>query len=181
VINLRQEKKNIKYKTTARPRTRRLSKARREPLEIDLRPALWYKKAMYRTRIFYQDTDAGGVVYFANYLTFFEKSWFEFLASIGIHLADWEARDTFLMVKTAVLNLKGKVRYGDSIHVITSVTAVKNASFMLFHRVLCGEETTTEGETEMVCVDGTGKPRRLPSEFRDRLLGHLEEKAARRP
>jgi acyl-CoA thioester hydrolase len=136
---------------------------------------------MYRTRIFYQDTDAGGVVYFANYLKFFEKSWFEFLTSIGISLPDWEARDTFLMVKTATLNLKAKVRYGDDIHVITSVAVVKNASFVLFHRILSGEETTTEGETEMVCVAGTGRPRRLPAEFRDRLLAYLEEKAARRP
>jgi acyl-CoA thioester hydrolase len=129
---------------------------------------------VYRTRIFYQDTDAGGVVYFANYLRFFEKSWFEFLASIGIPLPEWEARDTFLMVKTVLLDLKGRLAYGDSIQVVTSIKAVKNASFVLLHRIYHEEHLTTAGETEMVCVDGTGKLKRFPAEFHDRLLAHIK-------
>jgi acyl-CoA thioester hydrolase len=136
---------------------------------------------VYETRIFYQDTDAGGVVYFANYLRFFEKSWFEFLASIGIPLPYWETRDTFLMVKTVLLDLKGRLAYGDYIHVVTSIKAVKKASFVLLHKIYRGEDLTTTGETEMVCVDGTGRLRRLPAELHEPLLAYVKQWAAERP
>ena len=124
---------------------------------------------MYKTRIYYQDTDAGGVVYFANYLRFFEKSWFEHLLGLGISLPDWERAGTFLMVKEARLDLKEKVHYGDEIEVRTSVAGVKNAQFSMHHEVFKEGRVVTEGETLMVCVDGSGKLKRIPPEFKKRL------------
>ncbi|MGD0230604.1 MAG: thioesterase family protein [Syntrophorhabdales bacterium] len=124
---------------------------------------------MVRTRIYYQDTDAGGVVYFANYLKLFEKSWFEHLLSLGISLPDWEKEGAFLMVKTVHLDLREKLRYGDEVEVRSSVTTVKNAQFLMRHGVLKEGRVVAEGETVMVCVDQSGKPRRLPAEFRRRL------------
>lgn len=125
---------------------------------------------MFRTRVYYQDTDAGGVVYFANYLKLFEKSWFEYLSSIGILLPEWERRGTFLLVKKVLLDLLDKSRYGDELEVHTSVSDVRNAQFTLAHAVVRDQKTITRGETLMVCVDTTGKPRRIPDEFKRRLL-----------
>ena len=124
---------------------------------------------MYKTRIYYQDTDAGGVVYFGNYLRFFEKSWFEHLLSLGISLPDWERAGTFLMVKSVRLDLKEKLHYGDEINVCTSVVGMKNAQFSMRHDVLKEGRIVVEGETLMVCVDGSGKLRRIPAEFKKRL------------
>src|SRR5208283_2797415 len=124
---------------------------------------------MYRTRIYYQDTDAGGVVYFGNYLRFFEKSWFEHLLSLGISLRDWEKTGTFVMVKEARLDLKERLHYADEIEVRTSVVAMKNAQFSMRHHVLKEGRVVAEGETLMVCVDGSGKLKRLPAEFKRRL------------
>ena len=125
---------------------------------------------MFRTRIYYQDTDAGGVVYFANYLKLFEKSWFEYLLSIGILLPEWEKRGTFLLVKKVLLDLLGKSRYGDELEAHTSVSNVKNAQFTFHHIVLKDGKVVTRGETLMVCVDATGKPKRIPDDFKRRLL-----------
>ena len=131
---------------------------------------------MYETRVYYQDTDAGGVVYFANYLKFVEKSWFEYLMSIGISLPEWEkADDTYIMVKTVLLDLIDKVRYGDMIRVLTSVKEVKNSSFILAHTISKEGRTVTKVETKMVCVDGRGKLKRMPEPFREMLARNVTE------
>ncbi len=124
---------------------------------------------MFRTRVYYQDTDAGGVVYFANYLKLFEKSWFEYLASIGILLTDWETKGTFVLVKKALLDLLDKSQYGDELEVHTSVSDIKNAQFTLTHAIEKNGKIVTRGETLMVCVDSRGKPKRMPDDFKQRL------------
>ncbi|HEY3276020.1 MAG TPA: thioesterase family protein [Syntrophorhabdaceae bacterium] len=124
---------------------------------------------MYSTKIYYQDTDAGGVVYYGNYLRFFEKSWFEHLLSIGISLPEWEKVDVYVMVKTAFLDLREKLGYADMIQVTSTVKEIKNSYFILSHEIMKEERITTKGETKMVCVDRTGKPRRIPEPFRERL------------
>ncbi len=131
---------------------------------------------MYATRIYYQDTDAGGVVYFANYLKLFEKSWFEYLVSLGISLPDWEKAGTYVLIKNAFLDLIERLHYGDTIQVETTVQEVKNAYFILTHKVIKNGKTTTRGETKMVCVDGNGKPKRIPEDFKGRLLSQLLNK-----
>ena len=130
---------------------------------------------MYRTRIYYQDTDAGGVVYFANYLKLFEKSWFEYLISIGISLPEWEKSDTYIIIRNASLDLIEKLKYGDIIQVNTSLKEVRNAYFIMSHSVSKDGKVTTKGETRMACINGQGRPKRMPEEFRGRLLSHLNE------
>ncbi len=128
---------------------------------------------MYTTRVYYQDTDAGGVVYFANYLKFVEKSWFEYLMSIGISLPEWEKSDTYMMVKNVLLDLVEKVMYGDVIQVATSVKEVKNSSFVLAHTISKEDRTVTKVETRMVCVDRRGKLKRMPEDFRQKLSNNI--------
>ncbi len=130
---------------------------------------------MYRTRIYYQDTDAGGVVYFANYLRFFEKSWFEYLLSIGINLPEWEKTDTYVIIRSVSLDLIDKLKYGDAIDVDTSLKEVRNSYFIMNHNVLKDGKVTTRGETKMACINGQGRPKRMPGDFRAILLAHLSE------
>lgn len=133
------------------------------------------KKGVYTARIYYQDTDAGGVVYFANYLKFFERSWFEYLDSIGISLPAWEKEGTYVLIKNAFVDLIEKLHYGDTIEVVTRVKEVRNAYFLLVHRVFKNGRITTRGQTTMVCVDTLGKPKRIPSDFKAKLLAHTPQ------
>jgi acyl-CoA thioester hydrolase len=128
---------------------------------------------MYSTRVYYQDTDAGGVVYYGNYLRFIEKSWFGHLQSIGISLPEWEQEGTYMMVKSVFLDLIDKVRYADTITIVTSVKEVKNAYFILAHTVMKDDRVTTRAETKMVCVDSQGKLKRMPQAFREKLTAGL--------
>jgi acyl-CoA thioester hydrolase len=125
---------------------------------------------MYTTRIYYQDTDAGGVVYFANYLKFIEKSWFEYLMSIGISIPEWESAGVYMIIKNASLDLIEPLRYGDTITVKTDISLVKNAYFMMSHTVTKANKLIARSETKMVCIDKNGKPKRMPEDFRNRLI-----------
>lgn len=129
---------------------------------------------MYSTRIYYQDTDAGGVVYYANYLKFIEKSWFEYLMSIGISIPEWESMGMYMIVKNVSLDLMGPLRYGDTIIVKSEIVMVKNAYFMMSHTVIKDNKPTTRCETKMVCIDKEGRPKRMPENFRDKLLQNIK-------
>ena len=129
---------------------------------------------MYSTRIYYQDTDAGGVVYFANYLKFIEKSWFEYLMSIGISIPEWETTGTYMIVKNVSLDLIEPLRYGDTITVKSEIIMVKNAYFMMSHTVIKDNRPITRCETKMVCIDKNGRPKRMPEDFRNKLLQNIK-------
>jgi acyl-CoA thioester hydrolase len=129
---------------------------------------------VYSTHIFYQDTDAGGVVYYANYLKFFEKSWFEYLMSIGISLPAWEAMGTYIIVKKVSLDLIESLKYGDHVTVKTEIIEVKKAYFILSHTVIKDNKPTTKCTTQMVCIDKNGKPKRMPEDFKNKLLQNIK-------
>lgn len=130
---------------------------------------------MYSTRVYYQDTDAGGIVYFGNYSRFLEKSWFEYLMSIGISLPEWEEAGVYIIVRTLSVDLIEKVRYGDMIDVVATVKEVKNSSFVLAYTILREGRVATKAETKMVCISMEGKPKRIPEPFKERLMGNLSQ------
>ncbi|OGP93354.1 MAG: hypothetical protein A2Z19_07005 [Deltaproteobacteria bacterium RBG_16_54_18] len=122
---------------------------------------------MWETRVYYGDTDAGGVMYYANYLKYFEKSWFEYLAARGLSLADWEKKGIYFIIKRVEVEYCSPATYGDIIQVETTVPRVTGAAFTFHHRVTLKEtgRLLAEGENQMVCITKEAKPRRLPKEF----------------
>ena len=126
---------------------------------------------MWETRICYGDTDAGKVVYYGNYLLYFEKSWFECLAAKGLSLAEYEKEGIYFIVKKVAVEYYFPARYGDIICVETDITDVTRATFSFHHRVTLKAtgKLLVEGTNQMVCVKADGKPQRLPTTFIDRL------------
>lgn len=128
---------------------------------------------MWETRIYYGDTDAGGLVYYANYLRYFERSWSDYMESRGLSLLDWEKSGVFLINKRVEVEYISPARYGEVIQIHTEVAEVTRASFTFRH--LVREKDTgrpiCEGKNQMVCIDATGKLRRFPPGFLERLKG----------
>jgi acyl-CoA thioester hydrolase len=122
---------------------------------------------MWETRIYYGDTDAGGVVYYANYLKYFEKSWFEYLAARGLSLAEWQERGIYFIIKRVEVDFITSARYGEIIQVQTEVSEKTRASFTFQHRVTLKDtgRLLAEGKNQMVCITKEGKLRRLPEEL----------------
>ncbi len=78
--------------------------------------------------VYYEDTDAGGVVYHANYLKFFERARTEWLKNLGINQADLMAQDIAFVVKSANTEFIKPARFYDELEVVTRVSKVSGAS-----------------------------------------------------
>jgi len=127
---------------------------------------------MYRTRIYYPDTDAGGVVYYGNYLRYFEAGRTEYLRERGVDLAAlMEAGILFVVVRVEI-DYRAPARYGDEVLVESRCTSMGRVRLVMENRaVRAGDgRTLAEGRTTLACVDRDGRPVPLPPEVR-RSLG----------
>ncbi len=124
-------------------------------------------------RVYYEDTDCGEVVYYANYLRYFERARTEYLRQRGISVANYASRGILFMVVSVEVEYISPAHYDDILLVYTDVSNIKGASFIFNHSI---KEKNTEklivkGSTRMVCVDkSTKRPHRLPEELRDVLI-----------
>ena len=123
--------------------------------------------------IYYEDTDSGGVVYYANYLRYMERGRTEYLESIGISLKDLMSKDTLFTVNYAEVHYRSYAQYGDIITIESRISEVTAATFVVAHRLVRKKtgKQIANGMTRLVCVSrsGLGKPKRLPDDVRKRL------------
>ena len=128
----------------------------------------------FTLRVYFEDTDTGGIVYYANYLRFAERGRTEMLRELGFEssamMADTGAA---LAVRRATADYLKPARLDDLLTVKTRVLAVKGARLSL-SQVVCREgETLVEMEIELACMAADGRPRRLPAALRDAFRASL--------
>lgn len=123
-------------------------------------------------KIYYEDTDCGGVVYYANYLKYFERARTDFLDQRGLSVAQLMKEGTVFMVVHAEINYKSPARYGETLTIETTLDASKNASFTFVHtiREKIGGRAIVEGSATLVPTGPDGKLKRLATELRQILL-----------
>lgn len=122
-------------------------------------------------RIYYEDTDCGGVVYYANYLRYFEWGRTEYLERRGLSVKRLLEEGTQFMVVHAEIDYRSPARYGDVLSIETTLARVGNASLTMAH-VLRQRESgrvVAEGSAKLVTVDLQGKTKRLPPPIRAAL------------
>lgn len=119
-----------------------------------------------RCRVIYGDTDNMGVVYYANYLRFFELGRNEYMRARGLTYREVEARGLQLPVTEARCRYRKPARYDDLLTVETRVTRARGAR-VVFGYAIRGEEgeVLAEGETEHAAVGPGGRPRRVPEDI----------------
>ncbi len=124
-----------------------------------------------RLRVIYGDTDQMGVVYYANYLRFFEAGRNEFIRAKGLRYRDFEARYGLLLpVAEASVSYKQPARYDDLIDVEITLGEVRRASARFEYRLVRDDGVLlATGHTVHACVDLEGKLRRLPPELLEAL------------
>ncbi len=123
---------------------------------------------MVRTeiRVIYGDTDQMGVVYYANYLRFFEAGRNEFIRAQGLRYRDFEARfGMVLPVAEAHVEYLAPARYDDLITVETTLAELRRVKLRFTYRLLRDRELLVTGFTLHACVDPEGRIRRLPAEL----------------
>lgn len=121
-------------------------------------------------RVIYGDTDQMGVVYYANYLRYFEAARNEFIRAKGLRYRDFEASYGLrLPVAEAGVSYKAPARYDDVITVEIALGEARRASARFEYRILRGEELLATGFTVHACVDLEGRVQRMPKELLERL------------
>ncbi len=118
-------------------------------------------------RIYYEDTDAGGITYHANYIRFGERGRTEFLRDCGF--TNSGVRDemgVFFVVKHIEVEYHKPTRLDDLLRMDTQIEAIKNTSFIMTHKIYCEKtkDLTAELRVILVCVDtNILKPVRMPA------------------
>lgn len=122
-------------------------------------------------RIYYEDTDCGGVVYYANYLRYFERGRTELLRERGVSLEELLVEGVSFVVTRAEVGYRAPCRYGDLLRLDTRITGITGATVSFEHSVRrqgCGE-AAVEGTVLLVSVGRDGKPVRMPKKLRSGL------------
>ena len=116
-------------------------------------------------RIYWEDTDAGGVVFYANYLKFFERARTEWLRALGHgqEALRLNASAMFVVSDTSI-RYRRPARLDDLLRITVKLAEVRRASMTLAQQAWRGDELLTEGTIRIVCVDaGTFQPRSIPT------------------
>jgi len=128
------------------------------------------KKHRYEYQIIFGDTDMMGVVYYANYLRFFEGARASFWRALGKSYKDLEEAQVAMPVIEAHCNYKRPSRYEDVLAIDVSVTEVRAASLRFGYEVRRGEDLLAEGYTRHAVIGPNGRPRALPDFMRALIL-----------
>jgi acyl-CoA thioester hydrolase len=122
-------------------------------------------------RVIYGDTDQMGVVYYANYLRYFEAGRNEFIRAKGMRYRDFEERYSLMLpVTEASVRYLAPARYDDLLRLETSLEEIRRASACFAYRLIReDQQLLATGRTVHACVDLEGKLRRLPEELVTRL------------
>jgi acyl-CoA thioester hydrolase len=126
-------------------------------------------KKPYETeiRVRYQETDNMGVVYYANYLVWFEVVRTEYLRSMGIAYRELEVKGLYLMVVSINCQYKSPARYDDIVRVQTWISDMKNSSLRFDYKLYVGERLVATGDSVHVFTTKSGRPTRIPDEIKN--------------
>ncbi len=119
-------------------------------------------------RVYYEDTDAGGIVYHAQYLNFAERGRTEFLRHVGFQNSDvHNGVGVMFVVRHIDINYLKTAGLDDLLVLETTITEIKNSSFLMQQRVLRDGQLVADMKVVLVCVDTkTYKPTRLPENIK---------------
>ncbi len=118
----------------------------------------------FPVRVYYEDTDAAGVVYYANYLRYLERARTEWLAAIGHPLAELErTHGIVFVVRRAEIDFRRPARLGDGLDIGVVVESLGRAGLVARQDVRRGDEVLVDARVELACVDAARwKPKRIP-------------------
>lgn len=113
-------------------------------------------------RVYYEDTDLAGIVYYANYLKFIERGRSEWLRELGIDQVAMKASGHVFAVRRIEADYLRPARFDDLLAVETRLARMTPARILLDQAVRRGEETLFAARITLACLDQRGRPARLP-------------------
>ena len=125
-----------------------------------------HENFFHKLKIYYEDTDSGGVVYYANYLKFLERARTEALYSIGYsNKKVKENFDALIIVKSCNIEYKKTAHLEDELTIRSFVKSITKTSFFMNQIITRDEDIIVEAQIHLVFVDQKGKPIKIPDEI----------------
>ena len=125
-----------------------------------------HENFFHNLKIYYEDTDSGGVVYYANYLKFLERARTEALFSIGF--SNNKIKETFnslIIVKSCNIEYKKSAHLEDELTVRSFVKSITKTSFFMNQIITKDKEVIVEAQVHLVFINTKGKPVKIPDEI----------------
>lgn len=124
----------------------------------------------FPVRVYYEDTDAGGIVYHANYLKFYERARTEFLSSIGVEQDEILQSGQGFVVKKLMIDNKQAAFFNQRLSIKTQIKQLKKASLLFDQWIEHQDKIINTAEVEVVFIDLTHfKPIRIPSSLLEEI------------
>ena len=125
-------------------------------------------------RIYWEDTDAGGIVYHASHVRFFERGRTEYLRALELSQSEMQAdRGLVFAVRRMEIDYLRAAKLDDLLEVTTHTREVGGARVVMEQALKRGEETIATALVTVVCIGRDGRPHRVPADLRE-LFGHPE-------
>ena len=121
----------------------------------------------FTVRVYYEDTDLAGIVYYANYLKFIERARSELVRELGIDQNTMKAQGLVFAVRHINADYLAPARFDDELTVTTVPKSITAARVILHQKVMRGETELFRADVTLVCVTEAMKPARLPPVFRE--------------
>ena len=129
-----------------------------------------HENFFHKVKVYYEDTDTGGVVYYANYLKFLERARTEALYSIGY--SNRKVKKDFasiIIVKACNIEYKKPSNLEDELTIRSFVKSITKTSFFMNQIITRDKDTIVEAQVHLVFVDKKGKPVKIPDELRTKF------------
>ena len=128
------------------------------------------KTFTFKLKVYYEDTDAGGVVYYANYLKFMERARSDALKSLGFtNKLLIEKNGTYIIVKSCKINYIKPALLEDDLEIKSNIKEITKTSFFMLQKVFKGNDQITDSEVHLVTIDKKGKPVKIPERLKEEL------------
>ena len=135
-----------------------------------------HKKFHHQVKVYYEDTDAGGVVYYANYLKFLERARTEALLSIGLSNTKIKKElGTLIIVKSCNIEYKKPAHLEDELNIETHIISLKKTSLIMKQLIMLEKKLITEAEIHLVFVNSEGKPEKIPDKIIKNFIPYLNK------
>ena len=134
-----------------------------------------HKNFHHQVKVYYEDTDAGGVVYYANYLKYIERARTEALLKIG--LSNTQIKNKFgalIIVKSCNIQYKKSAHLEDELNIVSHIISLKKTSLIMKQLIMHKKELITDAEIHLVFVNSEGKPEKIPSEIIENFMPYVK-------
>ena len=125
-----------------------------------------HENFFHKLKVYYEDTDSGGVVYYANYLKFLERARTEALFSIGFsNKKIQEEFNALIIVKSCNIEYKKSAFLEDELNIRSFVKSITKTSFFMNQIITKDEKIIVEAQVHLVFIDKNGKPIKIPQDI----------------